>query len=70
MKVYFMYLIYIFFSLSDEIILDGNADETASDNGHHQTTLSEDSTTTGETRWWHLKKGQSLFSSEFQHQML
>lgn len=59
----FIYVLDIyFFSLSDEIILDGNADETASDNGHHQTTLSEDSTTTGQTRWWHLQKGQSLFS--------
>lgn len=34
---------------SDEIVPDGNADEAASDYGHYQTTLLEDTTTTCET---------------------
>lgn len=42
---------------SDEIVPDGNADEAASDYGHYQTTLLEDTTTTCETWWRILKKG-------------
>lgn len=42
----FMLITYEFCICSDEIVPDGNANEAASNYGHYQTTLLEDSTTT------------------------
>lgn len=42
----FMLITYEFYICSDEIVPDGNANEAASNYGHYQTTLLEDSTTT------------------------
>lgn len=45
---------------SHEVVPDGNADEATSYNGHHNITLSENSTATGQTRWRGFKEGEII----------